>query len=114
MPCDTQLRQGQTISSRAEEIREAVARLSRGLASGAVRVKIGPQGAIAFEGFTDTDRNRVTDACIYRRVMATGTATAKAAIAKAEALSGRAVDRRVIGQGAHSHDGGKTWHGHKG
>jgi hypothetical protein len=42
--------------------------------------------------------------------MATGSALARAAIEKAEAMAGRGVDRKVIGQGVHSHDFGKTWH----
>jgi len=36
------------------------------------------------------------------------------AIKRAEAMSGRSVNKQVIGQGAHSHDNGRTWHDHKG
>lgn len=45
--------------------------------------------------------------------MATGSPMALQAIARAEALAGRSVDKQVIGQGVHSHDSGKTWHDHK-
>lgn len=113
MPCDTRLKPRQTIQQRATEVRQAMEKLAQGLATGRVKVVVGPQGAIAFQGF-DQERDGITDACAYRRIMATGSAMARMAIAKAEQMSGRAVNRQVIGQGAHSHDGGRTWHDHKG
>jgi hypothetical protein len=113
MPCDRKLKAGQTVQQRANDIRKAVERIGNGLANGSVKVKVGPQGAIAFVGVTEADRDGVTDACAYRRIMVSGSAFAKAAILRAEQLAGRAVDKRVIGQGAHSHDGGRTWHDHK-
>jgi hypothetical protein len=111
MPCDTRLKKGQSISQRADEIRKVVARLSQGLLSGAVKVKIGPQGAIAFQGLSETERDGVTDACAYRRLMSTGSALAIQAIARAEQLAGRSIDKRVVASGIHSHDGGITFHG---
>jgi hypothetical protein len=69
---------------------------------------------VAFIGLTDQERDGVTDACAYRRIMATGSALAKAKIASAEALSGRTVNRQAVAQGHHTHDGGQTWHNHKG
>lgn len=114
MPCDTQLLPNQSITSRKDEITRAVGRLNTLLAAGAVKAKVGPQGAIAFEGWSTEDRSRVTDACAYRRIMATGSGLAKAQIAKAEALAGRSVSKQVVGHGVHSHDGGHTWHDHKG
>jgi hypothetical protein len=114
MPCDTKLKPKQTIQQRATEIRAMVATLAQGLASNRVRVKIGPTGGVAFIGLTDQERDGVTDACAYRRIMATGSALAKAKIAAAEALSGRAVNREAVAHGHHSHDGGATWHNHKG
>jgi hypothetical protein len=110
MPCDTQTLKGQTLTQRKEEVRATVAQLARDLAAGRVKPVIGPQGAITFEGWSDADRNRVTDACAYRRIMVEGSALAKAAIAKAEQLSGRAVNRQALAHGVHSHDGGKSWH----
>lgn len=110
MPCDTRLRPKQTIQERADEIRKAIANLDSLLKKRRVRVTVGPQGAIAFSGWPESERNGITDACAYRRIMATGSALAKAEIARAEQLSGRAIDRKVIAQGVHSHDG-VTWHG---
>lgn len=108
MACDTKLKAGQSIQQRAEEVRAAVERLSRALASGQVKAVVGSNGGIAFQGFDD--RDGVTDACAYRRLMVSGSALAKAKLAQAEALAGRSVNRQAIGQGLHSHDGGKTWH----
>lgn len=113
MPCDTRLKPKQTIQERAKEVRDAVTRLAQGLAAGRIKVKVGPQGAVAFEGF-DNERDGVTDACAYRRIMATGSALARMHIAKAEQLAGRSVSKQAVAQGAHSHDGGHTWHSHKG
>jgi hypothetical protein len=114
MPCDTRLKPRQTISERAAEVRQATERLAAALAAGRVKVKIGPQGAIAFEGWDTNSRDGITDACAYRRIMATGNAMARLAIQRAEQLAGRSVDRAVVGHGIHSHDGGHTWHSHKG
>jgi hypothetical protein len=111
MPCDTSRKPEQTIEQRADEIRRSISGLSSLLATGKVRAKVGPQGAIAFIGWSEADRGRVTDACAYRRIMATGSAMAKAQIAQAEMMAGRTVDRIVVGQGIHSHDNGRTWHG---
>jgi len=112
MPCDTRLKPRQTISERAAEVRKATERLAAALAAGRVKVRIGPQGAIAFEGWDTTSRDGITDACAYRRIMATGNAMARLAIERAELLAGRKVDRTMVAQGHHSHDGGKTWHTH--
>jgi hypothetical protein len=114
MPCDTRLKKNQTIQQRATEVRAVVDRLASALVSGRVKPVIGPTGAIAFPGLTDAERDGVTDNCAYRRILATGSALAKAAIARAEQLSGRSVNRQAIAHGHHSHDGGATWHTHKG
>jgi hypothetical protein len=113
MPCDRKLKTGQTLKQRADEVRKVVDRIATALTQGRVKAKVGPQGAIAFEGLSEAERDGVTDACAYRRIMVSGSALAKAAIAKAEQLAGRSVDKQVVGQGAHSHDGGHTWHDHK-
>ena len=114
MPCDTSFLPGQTISQRKEEVKRVVKTLDSFLTRGIAKAKVGPQGAITFTGFPEDERNRVTDACAYRQIMASGSGLAKAAIARAEAMAGRTVDRKVVGIGAHSHDGGQTWHDHKG
>lgn len=111
MPCDSvRSTPQQTLAERMAEVRSASARIAALLAQQKVKVKIGPQGAIAFIGIPDQDRVGMTDACIYRRVMASGTHAARQAIVKAEQLSGRTVDKRMVAQGIHSHDGGASWH----
>ena len=113
MPCDTKLKAGQTIKQRAAEVAAMAARLATALATGRVKPKIGPTGGIAFIGLTDEERDGVTDACAYRRILATGSALAKQAIARAEQLAGRTIDRQAIAHGHHTHDG-VHWHTHKG
>jgi hypothetical protein len=110
MPCDTRLKPKQTIQQRADEVRKAVAKLAAGLVSGSIKAKVGPQGAIAFDGFNEAERDGVTDACAYRRLMVSGSPLARAKIAQAEALAGRSVDKTALAHGHHSHDGGKSWH----
>lgn len=112
MPCDTRLKPRQTLKQRADEVRQVVSRIMTGLTSGRIKAKVGPQGAIAFDGIAAAERDGVTDACIYRRIMATGTATAKLAIMRAEQLAGRSVNRQAVARGVHCHDG--VWHDHKG
>jgi hypothetical protein len=111
MPCDTRLRANQTLTERKTEVKKAVSVLDKLIASGQVRVKIGPQGAVAFSAWADNERAGVTDACAYRRLMVTGSALAKAKIAQAEQMAGRSINKQVVGAGIHSHDGGKSWHG---
>ena len=112
MACDTKLEPGQTITERKQEVKEAVEALARGLANGSIKAVVSKEGAIAFAGFLDSERRRVTDGCAYRRLLVSGSGLAKAAVARAEASAGRSVSKQVVGQGLHSHDGGKTWHGH--
>jgi hypothetical protein len=112
MPCDTRVKRNQTLSQRVTEVRGVVEAVGRLLASGQVKVKVGPQGGIAFLGLSEAQRDGVTDACLVRRLMAGGSVTAKLAIERAELLAGRKVDKQVIGQGGHYH--GDVWHSHKG
>jgi hypothetical protein len=102
----------QTPAQRIAEVRQAVAKIDKMLASRKIKAKVGPQGAITFDGIPDADRARMTDACIYRLVSAKGSAATKMALARAEQLAGRSVDRKVIAAGVHSHDGGQTWSTH--
>lgn len=111
MPCDTKLRAGQSFTQRKEEVRDSVANLSRLLVAGQAKALVSKAtGSIAFRGWADGENNGITDACAYRLIMATGSAMAKQAIAKAEMLAGRTVDRAALTAGHHSHDGGVTWH----
>ncbi len=108
MPCDTKFLPGQTLTERKAEVQDAIKALQAGLVSGKIKTVVGPQGAVAFEGWTQ--RNRVTDACAYRTIMVRGSALAKNAIEKAALLAGRSINKQAVGAGVHSHDGGKTWH----
>ena len=111
MPCDTRARQGQTLDQRKAEVREAIAALARALASGQAKAIVSrATGSVAFRGWPEGESARVTDACAFRMVMSTGSALAKQAIARAEQLAGRSVDRATLAAGVHSHDGGATWH----
>lgn len=111
MPCDTRLKPRQTISQRAAEIKKITEQVARLLAESKVKAKVDrATGAVAFEGLTDDVRDGATDACIYRRIMVSGGALAKAKLAQAEALAGRSVNKQALAQGVHSHDGGKSWH----
>lgn len=110
MPCDTRLKPRQTIQQRASEVRKAVEYADTLLKENKLKVTVDRlTGAIAF-ALSDSERDGVTDACMYRRLMATGSALAREAIARAERLAGRAVDRKALTAGIHSHDGGRTWH----
>lgn len=112
MACDTRTLPGQTLTERKSEVRKALARLESLLASRAVKPIVGPQGGITFDGWTEGERGRVSDACAYRLLMSGGGSLAKAAIAKAEAMSGRSVNKATVAAGLHSHDGGASWHKH--
>lgn len=114
MACETQTKPRQTISQRADEVQRTIVALDALMKKRIVKVTVGPQGAVTFTGWSDKDRDGVTDACAYRRLMVSGSALAKMEIARAEQLAGRSVDRRVLASGTHSHDGGRTWgSGHK-
>lgn len=117
MPCDTRRRPQQTITERKLEINQVIAKVAAGLAKGTIKPVIGPQGAIAFTGLSETDRAGVTDACAYRRLLSGGSQMAILAIQRAEQLAGRKVDNKQIAVGAHAHGDGKgglIWHSHKG
>lgn len=112
MPCDTRLKPRQTISQRKDEVRRAAERFIAGLKTGKVKAKVDAKGGVVFTGITDEERDGVTDACAYRRILASGSQLAIQAIMKAEQLAGRSVNRQLVAQGYHSHDDGKSWHFH--
>ena len=113
MPCDTRMKRGQTLSQRADEVRLVVADVNSLIAAGKVKPVVDKKtGSIAFQGLDDNLRDDVTDACIFRRIMVSGSSLAKAKIAQAEALAGRTVNKTAVAQGVHSHDGGLTWGSH--
>lgn len=115
MPCDTRLKtrngRRQTISERKEEVLRSTERFIAGLKNGRVKVVVDKKtGAVAFSGLTEEERDGVTDACAYRRILVSGSQLAIQAIIRAEQLAGRPVNKRAIAAGVHSHDGGKSWH----
>jgi hypothetical protein len=113
MPCDT-VNKGQTEAQRKLDVKKALAKLEAQLATGSVKVKVGSNGAVAFDGWKPDDRDRVTDVCAYRTLSASGSFALRQAVQRAEAQSGRKVNATAVAAGTHSHDGGKTWHpGHK-
>lgn len=112
MVCETRLKPRQTISERKSEVLRAVDKLNAMLAAGKVKPVVGPQGAISFAGWAETERDGVSDACAYRRLMVSGSSLAKAKIAQAEAVAGRSVNKQALAVGVHSHDGGRTWGHH--
>ena len=110
MACELRTKVGQTKAQRVDQVKAALARLETALAAGSVTVKVGPQGSITFAGAWE--RSDVTDACAYRKLLASGSPALRKAIARAEAVSGRAVNDRAVAAGYHSHDGGGTWSKH--
>lgn len=111
MACDTQFTSpAQTLTERKEEIKSAIEQLADKLAKGTVKAVVGKNGGIAFSGWLDADRKRITDGCAYRTLMRSGSTAAKMAIMRAEQLAGRPVNKQLVAQGHHSHDGGETWH----
>jgi hypothetical protein len=111
MPCDTRLREGQTLPQRVKAIDLALKRLEQYLQTGKVQIGIAPNGAITFKGWATEDRDDVTDVCAYRTLASQNSWALRQAVAKAEAQTGRKVNAHAVAAGHHSHDGGKTWHG---
>lgn len=107
MPCDAiRSKPYQTLEQRMEEIREKTAIIGGLIVQNKVKAVVGPQGAVTFTGIPDDVRAGMTDGCIFRRITSpTGNALAAAKIAQAGP-----VNKQVIAQGIHSHDGGSTWH----
>ena len=111
MPCNTRLKPRQTIKERAAEVRKAIDALALKLLKRQVRPVIDKAtGAITFAGWSETDRDGITDACAFRRLKVQGNSLVQAEIARAEALAGRGVNPQALTQGVHSHDGGVSWH----
>jgi hypothetical protein len=108
MVCETRRAEGQTATDRFAEVLAATTELRALIAAGKVRVRIGPQGAVALDGWTDSQRRDISDACAYRTIAQSW--EMRQAVARAEMESGRKVNERAVNLGIHSHDGGRTWH----
>ena len=113
MPCERRLKPKQTLAQRAQEVRKARSAIDKLLATKKVSVKVDRRtGAIVFIGIPEETRDGVSDGCVLRHIMTSGSVGARQAIAQAERLAGRSVDRKVVAQGLHSHDNGATFGRH--
>jgi hypothetical protein len=106
------LKPRQTLAQRKEEVRKRMSQIDKLISSGRLKLKVGPQGAVTFLGLSDSDRDGISDACIYRTITRSGSAAAKMNLQRQEMLAGKAVDRAALARGVHSHDGGQTWSTH--
>ena len=107
MPCDTRIPVEMTPEQRKTQIEKALERLEAALSMGSVSVAIGTNGAIAFNGWNDQDN--VTDVCAFRALTVKSSFALRRAVVTAESRYGRRVNLNAVGEGVHSHDGGKTW-----
>lgn len=112
MPCDTIRKPNETKEQRIQRVMTALRRLEVGLTSLKVSVAISPTGAVAFKGWTQEDRDSVTDVCAYRALSNMRSAALAKAVRTAELVYGRKVDAAQVMAGVHSHDGGRTWGSH--
>ena len=110
MPCDSRIPAGMTAETRKRQIDAAIDRLEAALTAGGASVKIGQNGALAFQGWTANDG--VSDVCAFRALSKRNSFALRRAIATAEARAGRKLDGGAIAAGHHSHDGGTTWSTH--
>lgn len=111
MPCDSRPESQTEVGQR--KMREALERLRAALVEGgSVSVVIGASGAIAFRGWEEGQREGMTDACAYRKLLAMNSPELRRAVMRAETIYGRKVNQQAIAQGVHSHDGGHTWGTH--
>jgi len=110
MACETRLKSRQTLVERKAEVKKVIYDVNSLIATGRIKPVVDKRtGAIAFQGFDENLRDGVTDACVYRQLMVTGSFLTKQKIAAAEALAGRTVSKQALGAGVHSHDGGQTF-----
>lgn len=112
MVCDTKpFRRGQSLEQRKAEVKKIVYDVNSLISTGKIKPVVDRKtGAVAFQGLDENLRGGVSDACIYRRLLVSGSSLAKAALQRAELVAGRSVDKQMLAQGVHSHDGGASWH----
>jgi hypothetical protein len=110
MPCFSQREPQQTEEQRRAEVKKALTDIDKLIAKRKIKLKIGPQGAITFLGLEQAQRGRMTDVCIFNRLMQNGSEAVKQALIQAEQMAGRKVSAKALTQGIHSHDGGASWH----
>jgi hypothetical protein len=114
MPCDSVRRPNETPQQRKEVVKKSLGRLEKALTEGRVKLKVGPNGAVAIDGWKADERDDVTDVCAIRTLQSQNSWAFRQALAKAETVAGRKMNQAAVSAGTHSHDGGSTWHpGHK-
>lgn len=109
MACYTVVKPGQTQEARKEQVKKSLSRLEKALTEKRVKVRIGPNGAVAFAGWKPEERDDVTDVCAFRTLTTQNSWALRQAVAAAEQEQGRKVNTHAVAAGIHSHDGGKTW-----
>lgn len=87
--CPICKRHSEEVAERQEK-EKRLKRIQDQLQAGRVKVKF-KNGKPVFEGLTVEERAGASDDCILHALMVSGSATARAAIARAEQLSGRAT-----------------------
>lgn len=112
MACTAQRTPEQTLEDRMREVEQALRDLQQRLGQGLVKVVVGRNGAVSFQGWSEVDRKGLTDACTVRSLQVAGSWQFRQALARAEALAGRKMDATAVAAGWHSHDEGKTWAKH--
>ncbi len=112
MPCDSKpFTAKQSLAERKAQVAGIIARVTVLLAKRQIQLVVDPlTGAVTFKGLPNVLRQGVSDACIYRRLMALGNKVIQTEFARAEQAAGRKVDSLAVAQGVHSHDDGATWH----
>lgn len=108
MPCASKIPAGMSLEQRMTQVQRALKRLEQSLQTGSVKIRIAPNGAIAFAGWKN--RDDVSDVCAFRALTSENSWVLRQAVARAEAQSGRKVNAKAVAAGVHSHDGGKTFH----
>ena len=109
MPCDYEREPQQTVAERQAEARKAKMAMDKLIATSRAKVVVDKNGRVVITGVPDKVRSRVNDACVVRFIQIHGSVAARQAIARAERLSGRSINKQAIEAGVHSHDGGATW-----
>lgn len=100
MVCTTRLKPRQTAAQRLAEVAKRMRQLDGMVASGRLKMKVLPGGKVSFPSIAESDRDGISDACIFHTLSNTGSAAARIALARAEQLQGK-----VSRVGVHSHDG---------
>lgn len=110
MACMAALQPNQTIEQRIDQTNKALKRLEQYLLNGTVRIGIGANGAVIFQGWKD--REGLSDVCSFRSLTAQNSWVLRQAVLKAEGMSGRKVNLKAVAAGLHSHNNGGSWEKH--